>query len=126
MYEITYLFRYLYKRYEDDNIEFLSREEIKNLPMWLRKIHDFMSVTFVVDRGVTHEIVRHRISNFINLYKSSNSLNNLINDQNSDLKEIAKKNNQTIVMVTHDVRLAEFADKIVNIHDGKIVSVEEK
>jgi len=29
-------------------------------------------------------------------------------------------------MVTHDVRLAEFADKIVNIHDGKIVSVEEK
>ena len=40
------------------------------------------------------------------------------------IKEIAKKNNQTIVMVTHDVRLAEFADKIVNIHDGKIVSVE--
>jgi putative ABC transport system ATP-binding protein len=41
------------------------------------------------------------------------------------IKEIAKKNNQTIVMVTHDVRLAEFADKIVNIHDGKIVSVEK-
>lgn len=42
------------------------------------------------------------------------------------IKEIAKKNNQTIVMVTHDVRLAEFADKIVNIHDGKIVSVEQR
>ena len=42
------------------------------------------------------------------------------------IKEIAKKNNQTIVMVTHDVRLAEFADKIVNIHDGKIVSIEER
>jgi putative ABC transport system ATP-binding protein len=41
------------------------------------------------------------------------------------IKEIAKKNNQTIVMVTHDVRLAEFADKIVNIHDGKIVSIKE-
>lgn len=40
------------------------------------------------------------------------------------IKEIAKKNNQTIVMVTHDVRLAEFADKIVNIHDGKIMSVD--
>lgn len=40
------------------------------------------------------------------------------------IKEIAKKNNQTIVMVTHDVRLAEFADKIVNIHDGKIISVD--
>lgn len=50
----------LIERYEDDRIQFLSREEIKNLPMWLRKIHDFMSVTFVVDRGVTHEIVRHR------------------------------------------------------------------
>ena len=42
------------------------------------------------------------------------------------IKEIAKKNNQTIVMVTHDVRLAEFADKVVNIHDGKIVSVEKR
>ena len=42
------------------------------------------------------------------------------------IKEIAKKNNQTIVMVTHDVRLAEFADKVVNIHDGKIVSVEQR
>lgn len=42
------------------------------------------------------------------------------------IKEIAKKNNQTIVMVTHDMRLAEFADKIVNIHDGKIVSVEQR
>ena len=41
------------------------------------------------------------------------------------IKEIAKKNNQTIVMVTHDTRLAEFADKIVNIHDGKIISVNE-
>ena len=42
------------------------------------------------------------------------------------IKEIAKKNNQTIVMVTHDVRLAEFADKIVTIHAGKIVSVAER
>ena len=42
------------------------------------------------------------------------------------IKEIAKKNNQTIVMVTHDIRLAEFADKVVNIHDGKIVSVQQK
>ena len=42
------------------------------------------------------------------------------------IKEIAKKNNQTIVMVTHDISLAEFADKVVNIHDGKIVSVQER
>lgn len=42
------------------------------------------------------------------------------------IKEMAKKYNQTIVMVTHDVRIAEFADKIVHIHDGKIMSIEEK
>jgi len=44
----------------DWNIKFLSREEVKAMPMWLRDVHDFMSVLFVVDRGVTHEIVRHR------------------------------------------------------------------
>lgn len=40
------------------------------------------------------------------------------------IKTIAKDNNQTIVMVTHDRRLAEFADKIINILDGKIQSIE--
>lgn len=40
------------------------------------------------------------------------------------IKEIARANRQTIVMVTHDPRLAEFADKIIRILDGKIQSVE--
>jgi len=40
------------------------------------------------------------------------------------IKTIAKDNNQTIVMVTHDRRLAEFADRIIHILDGKIQSVE--
>ena len=40
------------------------------------------------------------------------------------IKEVAKSNNQTIVMVTHDRRLAEFADKTIHILDGKIQSVE--
>ncbi len=40
------------------------------------------------------------------------------------IKGIARDNNQTIVMVTHDPRLAEFADKIIRILDGKIQSVE--
>jgi putative ABC transport system ATP-binding protein len=40
------------------------------------------------------------------------------------IKEIAKTNNQTIVMVTHDRRLAEYADKIIHISDGKIEEVE--
>jgi len=42
------------------------------------------------------------------------------------IKEMSKKYNQTIVMVTHDVRIAEFADKIVHIHDGKIMNIEER
>jgi len=42
------------------------------------------------------------------------------------IKEMSKKYNQTIVMVTHDVRIAEFADKVVHIHDGKIINIEEK
>lgn len=40
------------------------------------------------------------------------------------IKEIARDNHQTIVMVTHDPRLAEFADKIIRVLDGKVQSVE--
>ncbi|MFU0827196.1 MAG: ATP-binding cassette domain-containing protein [Lachnoclostridium sp.] len=40
------------------------------------------------------------------------------------IKSIAKDNNQTIVMVTHDKRLADFADRIIHILDGKIQSIE--
>ena len=40
------------------------------------------------------------------------------------IKQIARDNSQTIVMVTHDPRLADFADKIIHILDGKIQSVE--
>lgn len=40
------------------------------------------------------------------------------------IKQIARDNNQTIVMVTHDRRLAGYADKIIHILDGKIQQVE--
>lgn len=40
------------------------------------------------------------------------------------IKQMAKEYNQTIVMVTHDINIAKYANKIINIHDGKIVSVE--
>lgn len=40
------------------------------------------------------------------------------------IKQIARDNQQTIVMVTHDPRLAAFADKIIHILDGNIQSVE--
>lgn len=42
----------------------------------------------------------------------------------SIIKRISIENNQTIVMVTHDKRIAEYADKVVNIHDGHIENVE--
>lgn len=40
------------------------------------------------------------------------------------IRKITKENNQTIVMVTHDPRLAAFADKIIRILDGKIRDIE--
>jgi putative ABC transport system ATP-binding protein len=40
------------------------------------------------------------------------------------IKDIAKTNHQTIVMVTHDRRLAEYADRIIHIFDGKIEEIE--
>jgi putative ABC transport system ATP-binding protein len=40
------------------------------------------------------------------------------------IKEMARANNLTIVMVTHDRRLAEYADKIIHILDGTIEEIE--
>jgi len=35
---------------------------------------------------------------------------------------VARKYNQTIVLVTHDPELAQYADRIVTLVDGRIVS----
>ena len=43
----------------------------------------------------------------------------------SIIKKMANEYNQTIVMVTHDINIAKYANKIINIHDGKIVSIEQ-
>ena len=40
------------------------------------------------------------------------------------IKDIARANHQTIVMVTHDRRLAEYADRIIHIFDGQIEEIE--
>ena len=40
------------------------------------------------------------------------------------IKGMAVKHKQTIVMVTHDISLAKYADKIIHVSDGKITSIE--
>lgn len=37
-----------------------------------------------------------------------------------------RENDQTLIIVTHDRSIAEYADKVVTIQDGNILSVEEK
>lgn len=41
------------------------------------------------------------------------------------MQTIVREQNQTLVMVTHDNNLATYADRIIKIIDGKIVSIEE-
>ena len=39
---------------------------------------------------------------------------------------MAQKNNQTLVIVTHDQELAEYADRIVVLQDGKIEKIQKR
>jgi len=41
------------------------------------------------------------------------------------IQGMARVNKQTIVMVTHDNKLAEYADRVIRVFDGKIISIEE-
>lgn len=38
--------------------------------------------------------------------------------------DIAKENNQTLIIVTHDRSIAKYADKVVHILDGNIIKIE--
>lgn len=38
------------------------------------------------------------------------------------LKFTARKYNQTLILITHDIKIAEMADRVVTIEDGEIVS----
>jgi putative ABC transport system ATP-binding protein len=40
------------------------------------------------------------------------------------LKQSIKKYHQTLVMITHDERLAQMSDRIVRIEDGKLINEE--
>lgn len=39
---------------------------------------------------------------------------------------LAKKNNQTLVIVTHDLELSDYADRIVMLSDGMVERIEDK
>lgn len=41
------------------------------------------------------------------------------------LQNVVREHNKTLVMVTHDNQLAQFADRVFHIIDGKIVKIEE-
>ncbi len=47
-----------------ESIHLMTREEIKAMNPINRINHDFMTVKFTVDRGVSHELVRHRPCSF--------------------------------------------------------------
>ena len=37
------------------------------------------------------------------------------------LREVSKKYNRTVIMVTHDPRIAAYADRIIFLKDGKVI-----
>jgi putative ABC transport system ATP-binding protein len=39
---------------------------------------------------------------------------------------MARKNNQTLIIVTHDMEIAQYADKIIHITDGDIDQIIER
>ncbi len=41
------------------------------------------------------------------------------------IKKISKEQNQTLLMVTHDDHLAQYADRIIQISDGTIIDIRE-
>ena len=41
------------------------------------------------------------------------------------MKKMARENELTIVMVTHDKEMARYADKIIEIHDGKVIDIRK-
>lgn len=41
------------------------------------------------------------------------------------ITKAARENNQTLIIVTHDLEISDYADKIVHIRDGKIEKIED-
>lgn len=54
----------LYDGIANIDVRTLSNQEIESLPFQHRLIHQTMSVRFITNRGVSHEIVRHRPASY--------------------------------------------------------------
>ena len=58
-----------------------------------------------------------------------NQLGNLDSQNSKEIIELLKKSNkeynQTIILVTHDEKIANEADRIITVNDGKIVRDEK-
>ena len=48
---------------------------------------------------------------------------NTSDDVMNSICDVMRAQNKTLVMVTHDPHMAEFADKVIQILDGKVVSI---
>lgn len=42
------------------------------------------------------------------------------------MTSMAKKYNQTMVVVSHDTEISDYADKLIHMKDGEIISIEQK
>ena len=49
---------------------------------------------------------------------------NTSDDVMNSICDVMRAQSKTLVMVTHDPHMAEFADKVIQILDGKVVSIE--
>lgn len=47
-----------------EDFEFIPLEAIRNLTEESRRIHQYITAKFICDRGVTHELVRHRAASY--------------------------------------------------------------
>lgn len=42
------------------------------------------------------------------------------------MTDMAKKYNQTMIVVSHDTEISDYADRLIHMKDGEIISIEEK
>ena len=81
----------------NENIRILSSEEISKLSYEERKIHQFVTMKIITDRGVSHELVRHRRCSFAQeSTRYCNYSKNKFNGELSFIKPIDYEENKDV------------------------------